>query len=194
MMSKSRGRGVSGAHFRAILPTGQIRQGAGVHERGLGYGHFHFKAILPNGRILTWHAPNILTDEGVIHMAGVEFLGTTQDTTWFIGLSGTAPSFLAGSTLATMPTEFTNYTEGTRQAYTAAPHATAGLVTNAASVAEFTIDTGGGTIGGAFVTTVTSGTSGVLFSGSAFSGGDVVLPAASVLQVTYITGLQDDGV
>ena len=176
--------------------TARARSGSSAVARGGGY--FAFKATLPDGTIKEWTAKNLLTDEGCVSMAGVYFLDTTQIAlaSWFCGLTDGTPTVDGGDTLASHAgwAEFDNVTETpVRQVYSAEAHATAGLVTNTAAPATFTLDTGGGTIGGAFICSVSSGTSGVLFCAAAFDGGDVVLPAASELQVTYITGVQDDG-
>jgi hypothetical protein len=64
------------------------------------------------------------------------------------------------------------------------------VITNSASPASFTISGAGGTVAGAFLCTVASGTSGVLFSESDFQApGDRVVVSGDTLNVTYTFSL-----
>ncbi len=171
-----------------------IRANAPVAPEGLVYagGTFHFKATLPDGSVKEWSQKNIIVNEGLIYFTGSALLGTAADSTWFVGLMAASPSVAGADTLAVHAgwTEFTNYTETNRQAWTGvAVGGTPGHATNTASPAVFTIGGGGGTIGGAFLAGVNSGTAGTLFAASAFASGNVVLPAGSTLTVTYLTGV-----
>jgi hypothetical protein len=139
---------------------------------------------------------NLVVNVGLQYMAGTALTSTTQITTWYIGLYGAAASNTpaAGDTLAIHAgwTEITPYT-GNRPAATfaAATNANPSVVTNTASKAQFTITAAGPTtVGGAFLCSVSSGTSGTLFSAADFSSpGDRSVVAGDVLSVTYTFSL-----
>jgi hypothetical protein len=123
------------------------------------------------------------------------FKGATYTAALYLGLitgpaSGT--TFAAADTLASKTwTEFTDYT-GARKAVTFGTATTAdpSVISNSASPSQFTISGAGGTVAGAFLCTVSSGTSGVLFSESDFqSPGDRVVAAGDTLNVTYTFSL-----
>ena len=64
------------------------------------------------------------------------------------------------------------------------------VISNSASPSSFTISGAGGTVAGAFLCTVASGTSGVLFSESDFQApGDRVVVSGDTLNVTYTFSL-----
>ena len=145
---------------------------------------------------LKWVAEtdNLVVNVGLQYMAGVALTSTTQQTSWYIGLYGAASSNnpAAGDTLATHAgwTEITPYS-GNRPAATfaAATNANPSVVTNSASKASFTINTTE-TVGGAFLCSVASGTSGILFSAADFqSPGDRSVVSGDVLTVTYTFSL-----
>ena len=88
-------------------------------------------------------------------------------------------------------TEYSDYS-GARKALTFGTATTAdpSVIDNSASVAQFTISGAGGTVAGAFLATVSSGTSGTLFSEADFqSPGDRVVVAGDTLNVTYTFSL-----
>ena len=131
---------------------------------------------------------NLVVTEGLNHILDVEFNGTTQDTTWFLGLKN-AGTVAAGDTLASHAgwTENTNYTGDRQPLVTIA--AVAGAITNSASKASFSITVDTQTIAGGFLTTVNTGTLGVLFSAKDFTGGNKSADNGDTLEVTLtITG------
>ncbi len=152
-------------------------------------GYWTFECFDPNGN-LKWkeEGKNLVVTAGLNHILDVEFNGTTQDTTWFIGLKN-AGTVAAGDTLASHAgwAENVNYT-GNRKAYTTVS-AAAGVITNTASKASFAIDTDSQTIAGGFLATVDTGTSGILFNARDFTGGNKSADSGDTLEVTLsITG------
>ena len=139
---------------------------------------------------------NLVVNQGLQDMNSKYFSGSTYSAAFYLGLitgpaSGT--SFVAGDTLATHGgwTEFTNYS-GARKAVTFGTATTAdpSVITNSASPAQFSISGAGGVVAGAFLCTVSSGTSGVLFSEADFqSPGDRTVVSGDTLNVTYTFSL-----
>jgi hypothetical protein len=124
------------------------------------------------------------------------FTGASYTAAWYLGLitgpaSGTTIS--AGDTLASHGatgsggwTENTDYS-GNRKAVTFGSASTAdpSVINNTASPAAFSM-TGTATIAGAFLASVATGTSGVLFSASDFQApGDRAVVNGDTLNVTY---------
>ena len=148
---------------------------------------------------LKWKAetPNLVVNAGLQYMAGVALTSTAQITSWYIGLYGAAASNTPAAT-DTMSshigwTEDTTYSNATRPAATfaAATNANPSVVTNSASVAQFTIN-GTTTIGGAFLTSnnTKGGSTGTLFSAADFqSPGDRNVTSGDTLNVTYTLSL-----
>lgn len=121
--------------------------------------------------------PNIITDEGWIHILNVAFRNQTRYATWYLALYGANYTPLASLTAASFPataSEITSGTEGysnaTRPVWTpAAP--TTPLIDNTASRAQFTIVTAStlAVNGAALVSEQTKGaTTGVLPSATKF--------------------------
>lgn len=139
--------------------------------------------------------PNLVVNQGLKDMNDKYFSGVGYSAAWYLGLvqgpaSGT--SFAAGDTLASHIgwTEDTAYT-GNRKAVTfgAATTADPSVITNSASPSQFTMN-GTTTIAGAFLCSVATGTSGILFSASDFqSPGDRAVVSGDVLNVTYTFSL-----
>jgi hypothetical protein len=139
--------------------------------------------------------PNLVVNQGLQDMNAKYFVGSAYTAAWYLGLvtgpaSGT--TFAAGDTLASHAgwTEDANYT-GTRKACTFGTATTAdpSVITNSLNTASFTMNATT-TIAGAFLCSVTSGTSGVLFSASDFqSPGDRAVVSGDVLVVTYTFNL-----
>jgi hypothetical protein len=147
-------------------------------------GIFTLECYDKNG-LLKWedNFHNLVVNEGLQHILDVEFSGTTQVTTWYLGLTDGTPTVAAGDTLASHAgwTEETGYT-GNRQEWVEVR--TAQTMTNSASVAVFPI-TGTATIGGGFLASVATGTSGILFSVGALSGGDRSVISGDTVNLTY---------
>lgn len=165
---------------------------AGEEARvGLG-GVFNVQCFDANGNLKwedTFH--NLVVNQGLQDLNTKYFKGSSYTAVWYLGLvtgPGSGATYAAGDTLASHAgwTEFTNYS-GTRKAVTFGTATTAdpSVIDNSASPSVFPITGGGGTVAGAFLTSVTSGTSGVLFSEGDFTGGDKIVAAGDTINVTY---------
>jgi hypothetical protein len=135
--------------------------------------------------------PNLVVNEGLKFMNDTFFTGSGYTAAWYLGLvtgPGAGNTYAAADTLASHSgwTEYTDYS-GNRGAITlgAATTADPSVTTNSSPV-QFVISGGGGTVAGAFLTNVATGTSGTLFSVSNFQApGDRVVVAGDTLNVTY---------
>ena len=159
-------------------------------------GVFHVECFDKDGN-LKWSTSehNLVVNEGLQNMNTQYFKGSTYTAAFFLGLvtgPGSGTTFAAADTLASKAwTEYTDYS-GARKAVTFGTATTAdpSVISNSASPSSFTISGAGGTIAGAFLCTVSSGTSGVLFSESDFqSPGDRVVVSGDTLNVTYTFSL-----
>ena len=159
-------------------------------------GVFHVQCLDKDGN-LKWETTkhNLVVNQGLQDMNTKYFKGSTYTASWFLGLvtgPGSGTTFAAADTLASKAwTEFTNYV-GARKAVTFGTATTAdpSVLDNTASPSSFTISGGGGTVAGAFLCSVSSGTSGILFSESDFQApGDRVVVAGDTLNVTYTFSL-----
>jgi hypothetical protein len=159
-------------------------------------GVFHVQCLDKDGN-LKWETTehNLVVNEGLQNMNTQYFKGSTYTAAFFLGLitgPGSGTTFAAADTLASKAwTEYTDYA-GSRKAVTFGTATTAdpSVISNSASPASFTISGAGGTVAGAFLCTVASGTSGVLFSESDFqSPGDRVVVSGDTLNVTYTFSL-----
>jgi hypothetical protein len=159
-------------------------------------GVFHVQCLDKDGN-LKWETSehNLVVNEGLQNMNTEYFKGSTYSASFFLGLitgPGSGTTFAAADTLASKAwTEYTDYS-GSRKAVTFGTATTAdpSVISNTASPASFTISGAGGTVAGAFLCTVASGTSGVLFSESDFqSPGDRVVVSGDTLNVTYTFSL-----
>jgi hypothetical protein len=142
---------------------------------------------------LKWEekTPNLVVNEGLKFMNDQFFGGSAYTADWYLGLvegPGASNTYAAGDTLASHAgwTEYTDYS-GDRGAiaFDAATLADPSVAANGTPVV-FTITGSGGTVGGAFLTNVDSGSSGILFSVSNFEApGDRAVVSGDVLNVTY---------
>jgi hypothetical protein len=164
----------------------------GVSDGMKAGGVFHVQCLDKDGN-LKWETTehNLVVNEGLQNMNTQYFKGSTYTAAFFLGLitgPGSGTTFAAADTLASKAwTEYTDYS-GSRKAVTFGTATTAdpSVINNSASPASFTISGAGGTVAGAFLCTVSSGTSGVLFSESDFQApGDRVVVAGDTLNVTY---------
>lgn len=134
---------------------------------------------------LRWYEriDNLTTIEGENSLGNIYLRNSTQIPAWFIGLKGTGAVSTADTAASHAAwTEFTSYSESVRQTLTLAAFS-AGASNNTAAPGVFTVN-GAGTVGGAFVASVsTKGSgSGVLFSVANFSA-DLPVEATDVLTV-----------
>jgi len=159
-------------------------------------GVFHVECLDKDGN-LKWKTSehNLVVNEGLQSMNTEFFKGSTYTAAFYLGLitgPGSGTTFAAADTLASKAwTEFTNYA-GSRKLVTFGTATTAdpSVISNSAAPSAFTISGAGGTVAGAFLSTVSSGTAGILFSESDFqSPGDRVVVAGDTLNVTYTFSL-----
>jgi len=161
-------------------------------ESAGGGGVFHIQCFDADGN-LKWEdtAHNLVTNAGLNSMNTQYFTGSSYTASFFLGLvtgpaSGVA--YAAGDTLASHAgwTEFTAYS-GSRKAVTFGSATTANPSVIASSApAQYTVTGSGGVVAGAFLCTVASGTSGVLFSEANFqSPGDRTVALNDTLNVSY---------
>ena len=178
------------------LAAGMVA-GAQAVEGLKARGHYAIECYDQDGN-LRWRdeSDNLVVNVGLQYLAGCGLTSTTQITTWYMGLygSGSTNNPAATDTLAIHAgwTEITPYT-GNRPSVTfaAATNANPSVVTNSASKTQYTITTAGPTtVGGAFLCSAASGTTGTLFSAADFSSpGDRSVYAGDVLNVTYTFSL-----
>lgn len=163
-------------------------------DNALALGKFTMECFDKDGN-LKWSDTNhnLVVNVGLQYMAGVALTSTTQITTWYVGLYGAGASNTpaATDTLASHAgwTEVTPYS-GNRPSITfvAATNANPSVVTNSTAVA-FSINATQ-TVGGAFLCSAASGTSGTLFSAADFSSpGDRSVVSGDTLNVTYTLSL-----
>jgi hypothetical protein len=113
--------------------------------------------------------------------------GTVISTLYVALFSGnvTPAATWTGATWPALATEFTNYTEATRVEYEPAG-ASSQSIDNTATPAQFTADTGGGTVYGAALTEASAkgATTGKLIAAARFPS-NKVLDTAELLNVTY---------
>ena len=133
------------------------------------------ECIKPDGSLRwvdTFH--NLVSTVGLNDSLTQHFKAVSYSAAWYVGLVSGTPTFALGDTMASHAgwQERTDYSEANRQTLTLGAVA-AGAVDNSASKATFTVS-GTMTFGGAFLTTYqTKGiTSGTLYGGGAFSGGN----------------------
>ena len=169
----------------------------GSDERIKAGGVFTFQCFDKDGN-LKWEESthNLVVNEGLQYMNTQFFKGSSYTAAWYLGLiagPGSGTAYSGSDTLASHAgwTEFSNYS-GARKtlSFGTATTADPSVIDNSASVAQFTISGGGGTVAGGFLTTVSSGTSGTLFSEADFeSPGDRIVVAGDTLNVTYTFSL-----
>lgn len=134
---------------------------------------------------------NLVVNQGLQDMNSKYFSGSGYTAAWYLGLvtgPGSGNTYAAGDTLASHAgwTENTNYA-GNRKAATFGTATTAdpSVINNSGSPAVFTMNANAQTIAGAFLCSVSSGTSGVLFSVGNFVGGNKIVDSGDTLTVTY---------
>jgi hypothetical protein len=133
---------------------------------------------------------NLVVNEGLQDLNSKYFKASGYTAAWYLGLingPGSGTTYSANDTLATHGgwTEDTNYS-GSRKAVTFGTPTLAdpSVIDNSGSPAVFNINNTT-TVAGAFLATVASGTSGILFSEGDFTGGDKLVASGDTLNVTY---------
>jgi hypothetical protein len=132
--------------------------------------------------------PNGIVDEGLNHILDTQFHGTSQISTWYIGLVDNSgwTSFADADVLSSHSgwSESTDYTEGARVTW-AEDAASARSITNS-TTADFSVNATGN-IKGIFMSsnsTKATGNTGTLWSTAAFSS-VVAVANGDTLKVTY---------
>jgi hypothetical protein len=184
------------AHSGDAAAAGLVAK-TGFNEKIQAGGVFHVQCLDKDGN-LKWEDQmhNLVVNEGLQNMNTQYFKGSTYTAAFFLGLitgPGSGTTYAAADTLASHAgwTEYTDYS-GDRKAVTFGTATTAdpSVISNSASPSSFTISGAGGVVAGAFLCTVNSGTSGVLFSEADFqSPGDRTVVAGDTLNVTYTFSL-----
>ena len=173
-----------------------LLSGAAVSAAG-GAGVFTIQCFGQDGK-LKWEEknPNLVVNVGLKDMNAKYFSGSAYTAAWYVGLitgPGASTTIAAADTLSSHAgwTEYSAYT-GNRQAVTFGTATTAdpSVITNSGAPNAFVITAPGGTVAGAFLCTVATGTVGTLFSASDFqSPGDRAVVAGDTLNVTYTFSL-----
>lgn len=149
-------------------------------------GHWHIRCKRDGDYIWEIEWDNLVVTEGRNYLLDAGLANGTQLTTWYIGLvNGASPTFAAGDTMASHGgwTESTAYDEANRVTWTPGS-VSGGSVSNAASVAEFTMNATA-TIGGAFLVSnnTKGGTTGTLYAAGDFATDRSVIDN-DILEVT----------
>lgn len=185
-------------HSKALdTVAASLEANRGHSDRVKAGGVFTVTCVGPDGQTKwedTFH--NLVTNVGLVDMNTKYFTGSAYTATWFLGLitgPGSGTTIAAGDTLASHAgwAEFTNYA-GSRKTCTFGTATTAdpSVITNSASVAAFSISGAGGLVAGAFLASVATGTSGILFSASDFAApGDRAVVSGDTLNITYTFSL-----
>ena len=184
------------AHSADSTTAGLVAK-TGFGGSAKGGGVFHVQCF-DKDCTLKWEDSmhNLVVDVGLQDMNTKYFSGSTYTAAFFLGLvegPGAGTTYAAADTLASHAgwTEFTNYS-GTRKTVTFGTATTAApsVIDSSISPAQFNITSAGGTVAGAFLCNVDSGTSGLLFSEANFqSPGDRVVVSGDTLNVTYTFSL-----
>lgn len=134
---------------------------------------------------------NLVVNQGLQDMNSKYFSGSGYTAAWYLGLvtgPGSGNTYLPANRLDSHAgwTENTNYT-GNRKAATFGTATTAdpSVINNSGSPAVFTMNANAQNIAGAFLCSVSSGTSGILFSVGNFTGGNKTVDSGDTLTVTY---------
>lgn len=171
--------GMSGEASRIVRPSLAMIVGLS--------NHYEVKCFDKHGR-LKWEDEiwNLVVTAGRNHLLDVAFKSGTPITTWYVGITQASPTFAAGDTMASHVgwAEEQDYSEGVRQTLTLGSIAS-GSVDNSASKAVFSINAAAQSIGGLFITSVNTkgGTTGTLYGGGAFSGGNKAADSGDSLSV-----------
>ena len=159
--------------------------GAKSSANNLVKNTYHFEAFDPDGN-LKWEefAENVVTNEGLDDLLEQYLLGAAYTADFYVLLTDGTPTVDATDTLASHVgwIEVNAYT-GDRQALVLGT-VTGQSVDNSASKAVFPITADATTIGGAGLSTVATGTVGVLYSVAAFTAADKLLDNGDTLNVT----------
>lgn len=145
------------------------------------------KSILFSRPLWVEEAPNLVVMAGLTDSLDKHFKGSAYTAAWYVGLVSGTPTFAEGNTM--VPASHAGWSEvvpyaGARPTLTLGT-VTSGSVDNSAAKASYTINATM-VVGGAFLVTLpTAGqTSGTLYGGAAFSGGNRSVTSGDTLNVT----------
>lgn len=179
--------------------TGRQRNRSGVKVHGHVVTRCYRSPSPGAPRELIWEdvSDNVVVKQGLEYAIGVALNGASQIATWYCGLMYASPTVSATGTLGSHAgwTECTTYSAANRATWVEAFVASANnsfTLGNSASKAGFTLSVAC-TVGGVFLCSTNTGTSGTLYSGVAFTGGNRSLSTNDKLEVTYNQTLADDG-
>jgi hypothetical protein len=130
-----------------------------------------------------WSADNMVVNAGLQHIIDVVFKASAQKTVWYIGLIAATPTIAAANTLASHAgwTEFTSRSgsravySATRSNQTLSNNATKGSILISAS----------GTVGGAFLCSTSTNTTGVLMCAVTATEGNRAVVAGDTISARY---------
>lgn len=144
--------------------------------------------LIRDGEVIdAWEDHNLVVNEGLNSLLGIMFNGSTQISTWYLGLfegNYTPVATVTAATISSAATECTAYASATRPAYDEAAPASQSI-TNSASRASFVFNATK-TVYGAFLVSNSTkgGTTGTLFSAARFSAAKNVVSGDELL-LTY---------
>ena len=180
--------------------VGSVVEAGGLVDNQGGAGGVYTVECYDKDGKLKWSEAmhNLVVNVGLKDMNDKYFTGSTYTAAWYLGLvtgPGAGNTYDPDDTMASHVgwTEDTGYSQATRPAATfgAATTADPSVITNALSVAVFSISATT-TIAGAFLTSdnTKGGTTGVLFSVANFqSPGDRAVVSGDTLNITYTFSL-----
>lgn len=157
-------------------------------------GKFVVEVIKKTGEIFTYEIPNSSTTQGKNYLLDAGFRSTGNTANWYMGLIDATGfvELLAADTAASHTgwTEFEDYDNSTRPAWTKSA-ASAGVM-NASAASSFTISAvgSGQALKGAFIASSNTkgGGSGVLWATGQFAA-DIPIQETDVINITYFTQL-----
>jgi hypothetical protein len=150
------------------IQTGLVAKG-GIRAGIKRSTHYLIECVRDGVTVWSEEFDNLVVTAGLNDSLDKHLKGSGYTAAWYVGLTGSSPTYDAGDTLITHSgwTEVANYT-GDRKALVLGS-VSGGSVDNSASKASYTISSGGADVGGAFICTAATGTSGILYGGGAFS-------------------------
>jgi hypothetical protein len=178
-----------------IVSAGLVTNRTGTERMSAG-GVFSVECVGPDGQVKwtdTFH--NKVVNEGLQDMNNQFFKGVGYSAAWYVGLvtgPGAGNTYAATDTIAVHGgwTENVAYSGNRKAAVFGTPtSADPSVISNSASPASFSITSNAQVIAGALLASVSSGTSGILFSVGNFTGGDKTVDNGDTLNVTYTFSL-----
>jgi hypothetical protein len=148
----------------------------------------HYKVECVRDGKVVWveEFDNLVVNAGLDDSLDKHLKGSSYTAAWYVGITTATPTFAAADTMASHAgwTESTVYSDSARRTLTLGT-VSGQSVNNSASKAVFNINAGG-TVGGAFVVTDSTkgGSTGTLYGGGAFTGGNRTVISGDTLNVT----------